>query len=171
MLLNYRGLWHGCLVNFVNIANYTSLSVKELSVNKETTCKRQNHSFLSTKYTCQALYQTLFLLTNNKNELLKTVRLTSFQETTISIRFNLLQVCPSVSNYIFAVLFYLFFYCFEWLFLCFSKFSSFKGKLRGKNLSYRVHTTYPLRSIELEITKVSCNLHGICTSGCPENES
>ena len=32
-------------------------------------------------------------VTNNKNELWKTVRLTSFQKTTIATRFNLLQVC------------------------------------------------------------------------------
>ena len=46
-------MWHGYLVHFANIANYTSLSVKELSANKETTCKRQNHIFLSNKYTCK----------------------------------------------------------------------------------------------------------------------
>ena len=47
------------------------------------TCKRQNHNFLSNKYTSQALNRTL---QTTKNELWKTFRLTSFQKP-ISIRF------------------------------------------------------------------------------------
>ena len=42
--------------------------------------------------------------TNNKNELWKTVRLTSFQKTTIEICFNLFQVCPSMPSITFALL-------------------------------------------------------------------
>ena len=49
----------------------------------------------------QALNQSV---TNNKYKLWKTVRLTSFQNPTISIRRNLLQVSPSVLIFIFAVL-------------------------------------------------------------------
>ena len=39
----------------------------------------------------------------------KPVRLTSFQKPTISIRFNLLQVCPSMSTFVFALLLISFF--------------------------------------------------------------
>ena len=49
----------------------------------------------------QALNQSV---TNNKNKLLKTVRLKSFHNHTISIRRNLFQVSPSVLTFIFAVL-------------------------------------------------------------------
>ena len=41
----------------------------------------------------------------NKNELCKTVRLTSFQKTTTAIRFNLLQDCLSLATFPFATLF------------------------------------------------------------------
>ena len=41
-----KGLCHGCMVHFVNCANYASFSAMELGVHKEITCKRQNHSFL-----------------------------------------------------------------------------------------------------------------------------
>ena len=44
-------------------------------------------------------------VTNNKNEPLKTVRLTSFQKPTIAIRFYLLQVCPSFPPFVSATLF------------------------------------------------------------------
>ena len=43
-------------------------------------------------------------VTNNKNELWKTVGLPIFQKPTLSIRFNLLRVCPSESSFIIAVL-------------------------------------------------------------------
>ena len=39
------------MVHFVNSANQAFLSAMELSVHKEITCKRQNHSFLFNKYT------------------------------------------------------------------------------------------------------------------------
>ena len=35
------------------ISNYASLCAVELEVNEEITCKRQNHSFMSKKYTSQ----------------------------------------------------------------------------------------------------------------------
>ena len=43
-------------------------------------------------------------ITINKNELWKTVRVTSFQKHNFNISFNLLQVCPSVHTFVFAVL-------------------------------------------------------------------
>ena len=54
-----KELWHVCLVDFVNIANYASLCAMELNFSEEITCKWQNHSFLFNKYTSQASYQTL----------------------------------------------------------------------------------------------------------------
>ena len=50
---------------------------------------------------------TVLHLINNKNQLWRTVRLTSFQKPTISLLFNPLRVCPSTSSSIFAVLFIL----------------------------------------------------------------
>ena len=44
----------------------------------------------------------------NKNELWKTVRLTSFQKTTIAIRFNLLQVCSIAPPFVFCCVIYTF---------------------------------------------------------------
>ena len=63
---------------------------------------------------------SIWNVTNGKKELrLKSVRLTSYQKPTIVIRFNLLQVCPSV----FAVLYKPSFHSrFEQLFLCFTQF-------------------------------------------------
>ena len=46
----FNGLFHGCLVNFANIANYTSLFATELNISNEITSKLQNHSFLSPKH-------------------------------------------------------------------------------------------------------------------------
>ena len=43
------------------IANYASLCAVEIEVNEEVTCKRQNHSFMSKKYSSQ----------NNKDEVWK----------------------------------------------------------------------------------------------------
>ena len=45
-------------------------------------------------------------ITNNKNALWKTKRLTSFQKNiTIAIRLSLLQICPSVPPFVFTVFF------------------------------------------------------------------
>ena len=41
----------------------------------------------------------------NKNEVWKTVKLTSFQKTRTAIRFNLLHICPSVCPFVFTLLF------------------------------------------------------------------
>ena len=72
----------------------------ELNFNEEIACKRQNHSFLSYKYTSLALQQTL---QTKKKRTLKIVRLTS-QKPTISIRFYLLQVYLSVPIFLYVVL-------------------------------------------------------------------
>ena len=44
-------------------------------------------------------------VSNNKNELKKTVRLAVFQNLTILLRVNLLQVCPSLPTLFCALLF------------------------------------------------------------------
>ena len=77
------------------------LLTMEINVREEITIKWQNYSFLSNKYTSSSISN----VTNNKNELWKTVRLTRFQKPTISIRCNVLQVWPSVPSFVFTVLF------------------------------------------------------------------
>ena len=77
------------------------LLTMEINVREEITIKWQNYSFLSNKYTSSSISNVI----NNKNKLWKTVRLTSFQKPTITIRCNLLQVWPSVPYFIFTVLF------------------------------------------------------------------
>ena len=101
MIQFLKALFHGCLVHFVNITNYAFSCALELNVKEEITWKRQNNSFVSNKY---ILPQHVSNVTNNKNELWKTARLRTFQKPTISIHFNLLQVCPSVPRFLFAVL-------------------------------------------------------------------
>ena len=44
------------------------------------------------------------MLQQQKGTLKKPVRLTSFQNPIISICFNIFQVCPSVPNFVFALL-------------------------------------------------------------------
>ena len=87
-LSGLKRLCHSCLDHFVNNANYAFLCAMEINVQEEITCKRQNNSFLSNKYTCQAIIQNV---TNTKSELCKTIRLTSqltsFQKLTMSSRF------------------------------------------------------------------------------------
>ena len=65
-------------------------------------CKGQNHILLSNKYVSIVSYQTL-KTTNMKFEKLL-VYLASFQKPIIAIRLNLLQVCPSVPQFVFTVL-------------------------------------------------------------------
>ena len=81
---------------------------------REEIIKWQNYSFLSNKYTSSSISNVI----NNKNELWKTVRLTSFQKPTTTIRFNLLHVWPSVPYFVFAVLFIPSSHVLEKLFLC-----------------------------------------------------
>ena len=69
------------------------LSYALFNFNKDITCKRQNHSFLTNKFSSHALYQTL---QTTKMNFEKNVGQTSFQKPTISIHFNRLQVCPSL---------------------------------------------------------------------------
>ena len=91
------------LHKFTNIANYTSSCPMELNINKEITWKQQNHGFLSKKYTSQALYQTLHTTKMNFEKLSGAKKFS--EKTTISIHFNLLQVCPSWPIFVFAGLF------------------------------------------------------------------
>ena len=77
------------------------LLTMETNVPEEIIIKLQNYSFLSNKYTSSSISNVI----NNKNELWKTVRLTSFQKPTKTIRFNLYHVWQSVPYFVFAVLF------------------------------------------------------------------
>ena len=88
------------LQKFTNIANYTSSCHIELNINREITWKWQNHGFLSNKYTSQALYQTLLTTKMNFEKLLGAKRFS--EKNTISIHFNLLQVCPCWPIFVFA---------------------------------------------------------------------
>ena len=47
-----RGFFHGCLIQWVNIANDAYIFAKKFDVSDEFFffCKRQNHSFVSNKY-------------------------------------------------------------------------------------------------------------------------
>ena len=74
-----------------------------LNLNKEITWKRQTHGFLSNKYTSQALYERLHTTKINFQKLLGSKKFS--EKTTISIHFNLLQVCPSWPIFVFAGLF------------------------------------------------------------------
>ena len=90
------------------------LLTMETNVPEEIIIKLQNYSFLSNKYTSSSILNVI----NNKNELWKTVRLTSFQKPTKTIRFNLLHVWQSVPYFVFAVLFIPSSHVLEKLFLC-----------------------------------------------------
>ena len=82
----------------------------KLTMRKKMTCKRQNSSFLSNKYTFQAIIHNV---TNTKSELWKTVRLTSFKKLPIPILF-----CPFVPSFVLNVLLmYSLLKCFERLLL------------------------------------------------------
>ena len=84
------------------MVNYASSCAMELNLDKEITCERQNQSFLFNKYTSKALHQTL---QTKKVNLEKCVGLTSFKKPTTAIRFNLLEVYPSVAAFVFVVSF------------------------------------------------------------------
>ena len=59
------------------LLNSTSFFAVKHNINEKITCKWQNYSFISNKYVSQSLYLNV---TNSKNGLWKTVRLTSFQK-------------------------------------------------------------------------------------------
>ena len=86
-----------CLVHLINIASCTSLFAMEF---EKILVNGKIYRFLSNKCSISIISN----VTNNKTDLLKTVRLTSFQTPLIVIRFNLLQVCPSVPPFVLAVL-------------------------------------------------------------------
>ena len=95
----------------------------ELNVSEEITCNRQNHSFLSNKYTSQALYQTL---QTTKWTYWKAARQYNlkFAKTLLQSGFNLLHVwSPAVPKFVFAVLFvYLLFTFWAVLFMFYTHF-------------------------------------------------
>ena len=62
-----KGLCRGRLACFVIIANYTVLCAVELSVREQITCKWQNDSFLSNRYT--SLPSIKSKITMNRKEL------------------------------------------------------------------------------------------------------
>ena len=68
------------------------MEIEKLLVNDK------NHGFVSHKHVFQALYQTI------KKTKIKLLGLQVLKNT-IAIRFNLLQVCPSVPVFVFAELF------------------------------------------------------------------
>ena len=86
----------------------------ELNFKEQITSKQPSQSFPS----------IISNVTNDKNEVWKTVSRTRFQKPTIWIRHNLLQVCPSVPTFVFAVLLIPPFNVFERLFLCFTQSGS-----------------------------------------------
>ena len=90
---------HSCLDHFADKANYAFLCATEINVQEEITCKRQNNSFLSNKYTSQAIIQNV---TNTKSELCKTIRLTS--QLTSFQNSQCLPVFEIVPSFAFAVI-------------------------------------------------------------------
>ena len=108
------GLCHGCSVHFVNKPFYTSL----LAINTtwEITCLWQNRSFVSNK----CLLSIISNVINNKNELWKIVRQTSFQKPqlqSVLIFFNFVHPCLLL----YSCVIYTLFSCVERLFLCFTQ--------------------------------------------------
>ena len=119
---------HGCLFHFVTCT--IALCAMKLEVNKEVTCKRRNHSLLYKEYTSQALPSNV---ANNNNALWKTVGLSSQKPTLISTRFNLLQVCPSLPTFVFALLLILYSNVLRDNF----SFTQFGGSFTVRNLWHR----------------------------------
>ena len=108
------GLCHGCSVHFVNKPFYTSL----LAINTtwEITRFWQNRSFVSNKCPLSIISN----VTNNKNELWKIVRQTSFQKPQLqSVLIFYKFVHPCLLLY--SCVIYTLFLCFERLFLCFTQ--------------------------------------------------
>ena len=86
-----------CLVHLVNFARCKSLFAMEL---EKLLVNGKIYRFLLNKCPISIISN----VANNKTELKKTVRLTSFQKLLIVVRFNLLQVCSSVPPFVLAVL-------------------------------------------------------------------
>ena len=74
------------------------------NVNEKINCKRRNHSELLVQQMYISFPSIVSNITNSKMNFEKPVGLTSFQKPTNSVRFNLLQVCPSVPTFVFPVL-------------------------------------------------------------------
>ena len=91
---NGKNACHKCLINSsrgsitaVTTVYCAFLCAMELDVNKELISTRQNHRFLSNNYTSQQM---------NRNEFLKTIRLTSFQKPTITTKTR--QFSPQIAQ-------------------------------------------------------------------------
>ena len=111
-----QNLCHGCHTRFAVVSPLSSCCISSLilpitlphallnlTLTKKLLEKQQNHGFLSKKYTSQALYQTLHTTKMNFEKLSGAKKFS--EKTTISIHFNLLQVCPSWPIFVFAGLF------------------------------------------------------------------
>ena len=85
--LTLKGALTRLSCSFVSFASHTSFFATDLNFSGET--KSQLH----VKQIC-----LLRIVTNNRNELWRTVRLTSFQKIINVIRFNLLQICTSMPS-------------------------------------------------------------------------
>ena len=110
-----KGLWHGCPVQFLDntsCAYLFAMELEELPVKDKITTSCQ---IPYVQYVSIAWFQT-FQTTMNFENLLAY----KFSKTTIAICFNLIQVCPSVSPFVFAVVFFLRLTDFEQLCLCVS---------------------------------------------------
>ena len=94
-LLGLKGLCHSCLVLFVDNASYAcqlALKLEKLPVDGLWITKSQ----LGVKQNMSPKHINISIVTNNKNELWKTVRLTSFQKPqlqSVSIFFKFVHPC------------------------------------------------------------------------------
>ena len=68
-------------------------------VTVEITSEWQSHRFVSNKYVSQALYQTGY---KQQKWTFKNCQADKFSKSSIAIRFDLLQICPSVRSFVFA---------------------------------------------------------------------
>ena len=92
-------LCHDYLVHFASVA--LSYALWNLTLTKKLLVKDK----IAVPCATNTLPSVISNFKNNKNELWKTVGLTIFHKPTLSIRFNLpVQVCPSESSFIIAVL-------------------------------------------------------------------
>ena len=95
----------GCVtaVQFIlfNFANYSPSITMKLEASREITCKWQNQRPETSKYVSRALFLKLHAVGINFE---KPLGWTVFKNL-ISIRFNLLQFCPSVTSVVSVMLF------------------------------------------------------------------
>ena len=94
-----RGLYHA--VSFILLILLTTLPYALLNL----TLTKKLIVNVQITFPCPFSFPSIIsnVKNNKKNELFKTVGLTSFQKPTIVIRVNLLQVCPSVRIIVFTM--------------------------------------------------------------------